>query len=104
MLFIDAISLLDDNGLKAVKRPAMRGYVFKNAAQAEDGSECRTLTVVDASGAAVDIVLGENGEVESVRGDIVFTATSFYAFALASDWEVAVRAEYEKARVGTGEM
>ena len=100
MTFKDAIKTLDSVGCNAIKRPSMRGYAYRKSESVATGEDVAPesddikIALVSANGE--EVILGEN--------EVKLTAELFNALVLADDWEYAPKAEYEKARAGTGEM
>lgn len=112
MTFKDAVKALDAEGVYGAKRPSMLGYAFKETLPGEaEGKGTPVVHIVAPDGSKTTITLEEDMRsrvfatgVESAKGATELTVEALNALALADDWELADRAELEKARAGKGTM
>lgn len=107
MDFKSAITALDGDGINAIKRPAMLGYVYCTARQeaTEDTPAALVLAIRQRDGKEVSLTIEDRTRrVLAFDGGLEWTAETLEAFAIANDWEVSPRAELEKARLGQGTM
>ena len=100
--FRDVVISLDPDGVFAAKRPSMLGYAYKQRDPADGGKVSVIVRAKDGSENGFD--LNPDGSFAGMTGEISMDAELFNAFVLADDWEIANRAELEKARVGSGKM
>ena len=113
MTFKDAVRMLDADGTNGAKRPSMLGYAFKETLPGEaEGEGTPVVHIVAPDGRRTTISLGLDGrrrvyptgiDVASESG-ATLTVEKLNALAFADDWEIADRAELEKARMMTGTM
>lgn len=97
MTFKQAVEALDAQGEWGAKRPSMRGYAHKETEPGPDEQ---------APGEVKLKIVARDGTATAVGecGAMTMTGEMFEAFVFADDWELAKRAELEKARAGVGTM